>query len=97
MVVDILLNCQLEKLPSNALGKPFQRPGKNLLQDLWQVVFRFFRVQKTGIKSDCFFDVFAAALALIVCITIVNELSALRCQPEREFFFSFYHFSVFTS
>ena len=86
MIVDVLLDRKLKELPSNALGKPFQRPGKNLLQDLWQVVFRFFRVQKTGIKPDCFFDVFAAALALIVCITIVNELSALRCQPEREFF-----------
>jgi len=26
MVVDILLNCQLEKLPSNALCKSIQRP-----------------------------------------------------------------------
>ena len=27
MITDILLNCQLEKLPSNALCKPIQRSG----------------------------------------------------------------------
>ena len=89
MIVDVLLDRKLKELPSNALGKPFQRPGKNLLQDLWQVVFRFFRVQKTGIKPDCFFDVFAAALALIVCITVIDKPLTLRRDPECKFSFPF--------
>ena len=81
MIVDVLLDRQLKELPSDALGKPFQCPGKNLLQDLGQIVFRFLRVQETGIKPNGFFDILAAALALIVCITIVNELPTLRRQP----------------
>ena len=97
MIIDVLLDRQLKELPSDALGKPFQCPGKNLLQDLGQIVFRFLRVQKTGIKPDCFFDVFAAALALIVRITVIDELLTLRRDPECKFFFSFYRFSVFTS
>ena len=39
----------------------------------------------------------AAALALIVRITVIDELLTLRRDPECKFFFSFYHFSVFTS
>ena len=78
MIIDVLLDRQLKELPSDALGKPFQCPGKNLLQDLGQIVFRFLRVQETGIKPNGFFDILAAALALIVCITIVNELPTLR-------------------
>ena len=44
MVVDILLNCQLEKLPSNALCKSVQRSGENLLQDFREITVSFFRV-----------------------------------------------------
>ena len=44
MIVDILLNCQLEKLPSNALCKSIQRSGQDLLQDFWKVTICFFGV-----------------------------------------------------
>ena len=42
MITDILLNYQLEKLPSNALCKSIQRSGEYLLQDFREITVSFF-------------------------------------------------------
>ena len=44
MITDILLNCQLEKLPSNALCKSVQRSGEYLLQDFREITVSFFGI-----------------------------------------------------